>query len=749
MTTHAAPILSHDAAQLLAGLPVSAPGGTLRHTLSLPQKLTVATFPATRLKHPGIVPPSEQELRDGLCLWHYDLPAWHPLASLLALSGVLPGKEAVGLCCDLLGALMYAHAQGVAHGWLSLDHILLDDERTPHLLGLGLLPAPPANALPRMRQRDLAALAGILHQLLTGQPPGSTPLRQLNPLIDDELDAIMASALDTTPGQGFADAASLLAALQAWLTAQHRFIKGSASPTAWDSLLERMRYSADFPALSQAIQAINQVSEDHTGRVQELAEIILQDFSLTNKLLRVVNSVHYSHFGGAVSTVSRAIVILGFDTIRNLAITLLLFEHMHNKAHAATLKDTALRTFFCGLLTRELAQHGAAGDSEEALICGMFHHLGELLCRFYFREESRLIDLKVENGLSLTQATIHTLGLDFAALGMSVAEHWSFPARIVQSMELLPAGPIRPPASAAARLCILANLAAELTQLTQDPGSTPRQPLETLLERYQRVLPLNAEQAIEHVRAALRAFDEHVEPIGVSARPDSFLARLRGSALLAGSTRPGVRPPPLAQAIQAARPQELELDLMLDFAAVPEPCDDSSARRLSAGMQELTHALLGPFNLNELLQTVLETLFRATPFEHVLLCTRDPRLGQMVARSGFGERIGAMIPAFRFSLQESANVFCVALEHNADILIEDVNAPNIASRIPNWLRRATPAETFLILPLVLENKPIGCLYGERRHAHSLKPDAETLNLLKALRNQALLAIRQKQSAGGA
>ena len=200
----------------------------------------------------------------------------------------------------------------------------------------------------------------------------------------------------------------------------------------------------------------------------------------------------------------------------------------------------------------------------------------------------------------------------------------------------------------------------------------------------------------------------------------------------------------------AARPQELELglDLMLDSVPTSAPAaGDSSQRLLSAGMQEITHALLAPFNLNELLQTVLETLFRATPFDHVLLCTRDPRLGQMVARFGFGERIGEMIPCFRFSLKEQANVFRVALEHNADILIEDVNASTIASRIPEWLRRTTPAETFLILPLVLENKPIGCFYGERRRAHSLKPDAETLNLIKALRNQALLAIRQKQAAG--
>jgi HD-like signal output (HDOD) protein len=53
---------------------------------------------------------------------------------------------------------------------------------------------------------------------------------------------------------------------------------------------------------------------------------------------------------------SRAIVILGFDTIRNLALTLLLFEHMHNRSHAQEVRDVATSALFCGLLARSLAR---------------------------------------------------------------------------------------------------------------------------------------------------------------------------------------------------------------------------------------------------------------------------------------------------------------------------------------------------------------------------------------------------------
>ena len=74
---------------------------------------------------------------------------------------------------------------------------------------------------------------------------------------------------------------------------------------------------------------------------------------LTNKLLKLVNSAHYQHFGN-ISTVSRAVVIMGFDNVRNVAITLMLFEHLQNKAQAAQLKDEILATYFSALVAREL-----------------------------------------------------------------------------------------------------------------------------------------------------------------------------------------------------------------------------------------------------------------------------------------------------------------------------------------------------------------------------------------------------------
>jgi hypothetical protein len=80
-------------------------------------------------------------------------------------------------------------------------------------------------------------------------------------------------------------------------------------------------------------------------------------------------------------------------------------------------------------------------EAEEALICGMFQQLGELLCVYYFRNEYRLIHKKIDTGSSPAQAVQHTLGISYATLGAAL-QAWSFPERIVSSLEPYPPGPV-------------------------------------------------------------------------------------------------------------------------------------------------------------------------------------------------------------------------------------------------------------------------------------------------------------------
>jgi HD-like signal output (HDOD) protein len=100
-------------------------------------------------------------------------------------------------------------------------------------------------------------------------------------------------------------------------------------------LMRRMRQKSDFPTLGASVSRIQAMSEAENESLSRLCDEILKDVALTQKLLRVVNTAYYRRAGSdSISTVSRAVTLIGVAGIRNLALSLMLVEHMQDKQHA-------------------------------------------------------------------------------------------------------------------------------------------------------------------------------------------------------------------------------------------------------------------------------------------------------------------------------------------------------------------------------------------------------------------------------
>ena len=152
-----------------------------------------------------------------------------------------------------------------------------------------------------------------------------------------------------------------------------------------------MRHKGDLPAFSQHIIEINKkLSSLHSINFSssgELANVILKDISLTNKLLKVVNSSLYGNLSGKVTTVSRAVFLLGAEKVRIAAASLMIMDHLQNKSQADDFKDAALTSFFSAVISRDVAEKMMFSAKEEVFICSLLHNLGKHLVICYFPEE--------------------------------------------------------------------------------------------------------------------------------------------------------------------------------------------------------------------------------------------------------------------------------------------------------------------------------------------------------------------------
>ena len=163
---------------------------------------------------------------------------------------------------------------------------------------------------------------------------------------------------------------------------------------------------------------------------------------------------------------------------------------------------------------------------------------------------------------------------------------------------------------------------------------------------------------------------------------------------------------------------------------------------LTAGIQDISNSLVDGCSLNDLLRMILETMYRSMGFQRVLLCIKDAKQNAMVGRFGFGEDINQTIKTFKFPLSYTPDVFHAALSKGVDILISDINEPKIRERIPDWYRKTITAQTFVLFPLNIKNVPVALIYADKEPAGGINMPENELSLLRTLRNQALLAIKQ-------
>ncbi|MEK7736337.1 MAG: HDOD domain-containing protein, partial [Pseudomonadota bacterium] len=453
--------------------------------------------------------------------------------------------------------------------------------------------------------------------------------------------------------------------------------------------------------------------------------------------------------GGSISTVSRAVVVLGIDAVRNIAITVLLFEHLQNKANAALLKEEFLRANLSALLAREIGLKMQLRETEEAYICAMFHGLGHLLAQYYFPEEIEEVrKLMALKECSEEAAVRQVLGLSLEELGIGIARSWGFPSSIINSMRRIPAGPVSKPATRDEMLRLAAGIANELCEAIAD------------------TLPAERHQAMR--RIAVRYANGVQFPQGqLQATLDKSFDELGGVAAI---LRMNLKQSPLARKINAwskgrvlaeagAQGEGTDLDkemaktVLTDTVlgeATQTPADggpavavpDEACVILSAGIQDISNSLVEDFSLNDLLRITLETMYRGMGFKRVLFCLREPKSGQMVGRFGFGPATGEILPHFRFPLGGTTDVFGVAVSRGVDILINDINDTGIRERIPDWYRQYVPGETFVLFPLRLKGVSVGLIYCDKDHAGEIVIPPRELSLLKTLRNQALLALKQ-------
>jgi len=507
--------------------------------------------------------------------------------------------------------------------------------------------------------------------------------------------------------------------------------------TPLEGVLRRLRDCSGFPTLSTTISDINRVVASDSRSSQQLTQVILRDVSLTTTLLQVVNSAVYGQYRGRIRTISKAVLILGTEAVRSAAMTLMMLGFSKGRPQERSLQDELIGAFFAGVVSKALCERLGVPNGEEAVICAMCQSLGRMLVIFFLYEESQQVRALMETGVPEEQAAQRVLGITYQELGVGVARHWNFPDRLIEGMGRLKLRDITPPTTDVEKLKLAANLANDLymTALRSSRADKPAA-LQALIERYGGAIKLNADVLIEAIDQGLREIAERSTTLDLATAHSPNLNVVRiwtggtADSTEAGQTGGTATDDPLVQDAESLDALENNDGLAVNTQHV-----------LSTGIRDVAETLTADFALNDVLQMVLEIMYRGMGFSHTMIFIRDTGSNTMRARFGFGAGIERIVSQCSFPLTFAPDVFHVALEKCADIVIENTQAENIMQRIPDWYRQVVSAKSFLLLPVVLKNRTLGLLYADSERPEGIKINSEQISLLRTLRSQVVLALK--------
>ncbi|MEO8600360.1 MAG: HDOD domain-containing protein [bacterium] len=477
-----------------------------------------------------------------------------------------------------------------------------------------------------------------------------------------------------------------------------------------DLLWERLRQRGDLPGFTKAISAVLDAMHGEDDREFNMTKTVISDPGLTQKVLRLANSAMYSAFGQSIGTVSRAVAVLGTQTIGHLALGSKLIDELSASApdtHSARLEME--KALLAGHVARQVTIDANRHHAEEAVVCSMLHTLGRMMVAFYLSDywsQAQQNSEQTQRHPDLVAQEM--LGLSLEQIGRTIAQRWGLPNSLINSMRTVEPLPLAADEKVphAEWLAAISSMTSQCASaLCQDEASGDTEILR-LADAYAGILGIDTAVVLKATDSAKKTAESDLGAVHRTKRSNTE-KRARDNTVLPAASLPGI----LQQG-------------MLDMRGVVDSATPSQMMTMG-----------------------LETLYQGLNFRRAIAFLRNVKKATYSARMGFGADVSALIPQLVFNDAFQPDVFHAALASDRIIFAENARDPKFAAKLPGWWRDSLSAATgFIIVPLTVNRQPVGFIYGDWGDAApNVKPSPAEFAILNDLRALVTQAAERPQA----
>ena len=547
--------------------------------------------------------------------------------------------------------------------------------------------------------------------------------------------------------------------------------------TTMARISEGMKRLGDLPIFSTTINKIRRMSSDPDSDAMSVAKEVLKDANLSSKLLRLGNSAYYNRGVGKISVISRAVIVLGFDTVKNLTLTLKLIESFQDANPSVEMDKMLVKSYLAAGFVRDIADKCGVKDIEESYVCALLHNLGEITVAYVLPDEYlRILELARVEGRSRAQAEQTVLGTSIALISQELATSWEFPPSVVNTMAPSESKITRPAKDRVSFNSSITSLAHQLLDnLYNDAGDNDH--LSDTLEMISKVTGLNDGMVENYLSESFRMSCGLASEYGLNkkllqpqlssgegtlrnkwARQFSYYASKDEQFAAANPSEPspsenssanevipaavpsnpahaGDTPalsPQSNAAIQPDAPQVASLDEV--------PATHTNSMLQLQIIQEITDLITRSARLSEVFIKVLDGINRGAGFERVLLCLVTPDRRHYVGRLAAGSDCDALKQYFSFPINPSSDLFSKTLMEGGELLVSGPADSIWRNLLPSDFVETTKAPSFVVASLRYQEKAVGFFYADCAVSGRSIDESDERNLLQFV-TQARLALR--------
>ena len=479
-----------------------------------------------------------------------------------------------------------------------------------------------------------------------------------------------------------------------------------------------------MPVLAQTANTIVKRVSDEDSSAMGLARLILKDVSMTTRVLRMANSVHFNPGTGKITTVSRAVVLLGFDTVRNICLSISLIDTFLSGPHRDMVIVEMAQCFHAAQQAKALAELSHQKEAEEIFIAALLYRLGSLAfwCFVDSIDEDVAARMKesMDQGQDRETMEQDLIGFRLDELTASLNQHWGLSPLLGSVLDS------RGPATSRTKTILLGYEIAKA--LADAPGAPSLDKVLADVERSLNIAPADAKASIQkNAKCA-------AEAMALLGAPDAarLIAQIESIAASAESALPAcetlavasILPASAAQSPQHAS-QTLQLEILGELAALldePKP------------------------NVNLMLEMVLEGLIRGVGMDRAIFALLSVDRQQLRAKFVLAPDREQLKESFVFPIaQRDANAFAYALGTGKTLWIGHPEGDPDEVRIDSNLQHLSGG-AFFVMPLIVAGKAIGVIYADRGTS-GRELDAGLFGQFKLFGQQARLGLSYLKAGG--